>query len=171
MQLSAPVRDTATQKLLDCYPRIFFACHTRHVRDPKTRKKLSAHQASILDHLDPVEPIALMDLARHMGVTASTMSLNVERLVRHGYVIRQRDTRDKRRIGLRVSAAGERIKEAQSVLEPARVAGLLRLLSVQEREQGLRGLELLADAAQRMMTARADGKSRRRRVRRSGRWE
>lgn len=76
--------DDATRQLLEHYPRIFFACHSRHVRDPGSRRVLSAHQASILDHLNELEPTNVMDLARHMGVTASTMSVAVERLARHG---------------------------------------------------------------------------------------
>ena len=52
------------------YPRIYFACHTRHVRDPQTQRLLSRHQARVLDHLDEVDPMTLNGLARHMGVTA-----------------------------------------------------------------------------------------------------
>lgn len=139
------------QRLLHCYPRIFFACHTRHVRDPRTRRVFSAHQVSILDHLDTVEPISLFDLARHMGVTASTMSLQIARLVRHGYVVRARDSGDRRRLRLRLSAAGERIRQAQSVLDPARVRGMLDRLSPAEREAGLAGMALLARAASEFM--------------------
>src|ERR1700747_758800 len=79
-------KDTV-QQVMELYPRIYFACHTRHVRDPETRRLLSAHQASILDHLDEHEPLALLDLAKHMGVTPSTMSLNIERLGGRGDVL------------------------------------------------------------------------------------
>src|SRR5258708_12327969 len=68
--------------VLRCYPQIYFACHKRHVRDQATNEVISAHQASILDHLDDVQATSLFDLARHMGVTASTMSITVDRLVR-----------------------------------------------------------------------------------------
>lgn len=139
------------QRVLDAYPKIFFACHTRHVQDPKTRRVLSAHQASILDHLDSVEPTSLMDLARHMGVTPSTMSITLDRLARHGFVERRRDPRDKRRSALRLTAAGERIRRAQSVLEPARVAGMLAALPETDRAAALNGLLLLAKAADRYM--------------------
>jgi len=139
--------DDGARQLLELYPRIFFACHVRHVRDPKTRRMLSAHQASILDHLDEREPVTLLDLARHMGVTASTMSLHVERLVRRGYVLRERDTRDSRRLRLRISASGMRIREANSVLDPERVRAMLSRLPAAERDAGLRGLEILAGAA------------------------
>ena len=150
---SFAVRDDAVRQVLNHYPRIFFACHTRHRRDPLTRKRLSQHQASILDHLDDVEPTNLMDLARHMGVTPSTMSLSIERLVRRGYVLRARDPRDRRRLQLLLSPAGVRVKEAQQVLEPARVRGLLAQLAGEDRDSALRGLALLARAAGRYMAS------------------
>ncbi len=139
--------------VLEHYPKIFFACHTRHRRDPATRRKISAHQGSILDHLDDVEPTSVNGLARHMGVTASTMSISLDRLERKGYVRRARDAADARRVWLRLTPAGVRVKQAQSVLEPARVRGMLERLSAPEREAALRGLALLAVAAQRFMAA------------------
>jgi DNA-binding MarR family transcriptional regulator len=147
-----------SKRLMDLYPRIYFACHTRHVRDPKTRRVLSAHQASILDHLDDVEPTGLVQLAHHMGVTASTMSLGIERLVRHGYVLRGRDAKDGRRVNLFLSPAGQRVRDAQSVLDPDRVAQMLRQLSSAERTRALDGLALLAHAAQKQMHALAKPK-------------
>jgi MarR family transcriptional regulator, organic hydroperoxide resistance regulator len=139
-------KDPALQ-VMEFYPRIYFACHTRHVRDPKTRRLLSAHQASILDHLDEREPLALQDLAKHMGVTSSTMSLHVERLVRRGYVRRERSTGDGRRLNLRISRAGVRVREAKSVLDPARVRSVLARLTSEEQTAGVLGLALLARAA------------------------
>src|SRR6266481_4848775 len=102
--------------VLRCYPQIYFACHKRHVRDQATNEVISAHQASILDHLDDVQATSLFDLARHMGVTASTMSITVDRLVRGDYVVRERSTEDRRRLELRLTAAGLRIKKQQKVL-------------------------------------------------------
>ena len=141
------------QTFLRAYPQIYFACHSRHVRDEKTRKSISRNQASILDHLDDVAPTSLHALARHMGVTASTMSLNVDRLERTGYVRRQRDGGDGRRIELRLTEAGVRIKQQQKLLEPERVGALLKELNESERSKALAGLELLANAAAEM-TAR-----------------
>lgn len=141
----------AARQVMELYPRIYFACHTRHVRDPKTQRLLSAHQASILDHLDEREPLTLLDLARHMGVTPSTMSLHVERLVRLGYVSRLRATEDGRRLRLLLTPAGVRVREAKSVLDPARVGALLARLTTEEREAGIRGLALLARAGSEQM--------------------
>ena len=53
----------AARQVMALYPRIYFACHTRHVRDPQSPRVLSRHQASILDHLDEIDPITLNGLA------------------------------------------------------------------------------------------------------------
>ncbi len=135
------------ETVLECYPRIYFACHRRHVRDEQSHAVLSAHQASVLDHLDDLEGTSLLDLARHMGVTPSTMSLTVDRLERGGYVTRERSTEDRRRVDLRLTASGVRIKRQQKVLAPELVAAMLARLEPARRKQALRGLELLAEAA------------------------
>jgi DNA-binding MarR family transcriptional regulator len=152
--------EIAVRQVMELYPKIYFACHTRHVRDPQSRRLLSAHQASILDHLDEHEPLALLDLARHMGVTPSTMSLNVERLVRRGYVSRERAAEDGRRLKLRITPAGVRLREAKSVLDPARVRGLLARLSAEERDAGIRGLQLLAHAGSEQMEEQSKRKKK-----------
>jgi DNA-binding MarR family transcriptional regulator len=139
----------AVKQVLTLYPQIYFACHTRHVRDPDSRRLLSRHQASILDHLDEIDPITVNELARHMGVTAGTMSLAVDRLERKGYAVRARDGADKRRVHVRLTSAGVRVRDAASVLDPVRVESLLERLAEDEREAAIRGLTLLAEAAHR----------------------
>jgi MarR family transcriptional regulator, organic hydroperoxide resistance regulator len=143
----------AMTALMTLYPRIYFACHTRHVRDPQTQRLLSRHQASILDHLDELEPTTVMDLAGHMGVRAATMSLALDRLERKGYVVRLRDAKDRRRVHVRLTTAGVRIKEASSVLDPERVQHLVARLSDEERRRAIEGLGLLAQAAEESMRA------------------
>ena|SRR5579862_5302892 len=135
------------RQVMKHYPRIFFACHTEHVRDPRTSRKISAHQASILDHLDEIEPTGLNDLARHMGVTPSTMSLTIDRLARDGYVKRAPDPRDGRRVALRITKPGARLRDQMTVLDPERVRKMLARMKPAERREALRGLELLARAA------------------------
>src|SRR5215471_18510932 len=101
-------------QVLKHYPRIYFACHVRHRREPKSRKVLSERLASVLDHLDSDEGIALKDLAKHMGVTAATMCIAVDRLVTGGWVRRDGDPADGRKVRLRLTRSGERMKAAQT---------------------------------------------------------
>jgi DNA-binding MarR family transcriptional regulator len=144
---------TATRALMTLYPQIYFACHTRHVRDAVSDTTLSKHQADILNHLDDVEPTSLTDLAEHMGVTASTMSLATKRLLRQGFITRHRDPSDGRVIQLRLSEAGVRVKEQQSVLDADRVSAVLDRLTAEERDAAIEGLRLLARASGEAMRA------------------
>jgi MarR family transcriptional regulator, organic hydroperoxide resistance regulator len=138
---------SAVSAVLMCFSRIYFACHTRHVRDPATGRTLSAHQAGILDHLSTIAPTSLAELASHMGVTASTMSLATDRLEEGGFVRRCRDKSDARRLRLLLTSRGERIRKAHSVLDPQKMKAVLARLSRLERAEAVRGLELLARAA------------------------
>jgi len=137
----------SSDDFITLYSQIYFACHTRHVHDPESGTRVSARQASILSHLDSVEPTPLSQLASHMGVTVSTMSIAVDRLVRQGYVVRDRAEADARVRHVRLTTAGERLRAAQKVLEPQLVRAMLSRLSPAERRDALRGLELLGTAA------------------------
>jgi DNA-binding MarR family transcriptional regulator len=146
------------------YPRIYFACHREHVRDPKTGVDVSARQVSILDHLDAQHPTMLSDLAKHLGVTPATMSLAVGRLVERGYITRILDPVDRRKIQLRLTADGARVTNANSVLEPTLVEDMLDHLTAADRRAALHGLELLARAAGAAQKARTQASKRSRRA-------
>jgi DNA-binding MarR family transcriptional regulator len=75
------------------------------------------------------------------------MSLMVDRLERGGYVRRERSPYDGRRVDLRLTPAGVRVKQQQKVLEPELVAALLRRLPSEKRTRALESLEMLAEAA------------------------
>jgi MarR family transcriptional regulator, organic hydroperoxide resistance regulator len=148
-----------TSQLLDFYPRIYFACHTRHVVDIDTNVKITANQAGILDHLEIDEPITLFDLSVHMGVTPSTMSITIERLVKLGYVERAKDKRDGRKVNLTLTKTGAKIKRSKSVLDPKLIEALLNRLSEEERGKAIEGLALLAYASDLEMKAKSLNKS------------
>ena len=153
--LGRNVKPSAVDAVLEHYPRIYFACHTRHARDPRTGETLSSHQVSVLDHLSRTDPTSLAELATHMGVTASTMSLAVDRLEVQGYVRRRRDGTDRRRLQLTLTPKGQRIRESHSVLDRQKVGAMLARLSETERASAVRGLQLLALAATRHIEAHA----------------
>jgi len=88
----------------------------------------------------------------------ATMSLAIDRLERKRYVRRDRDPQDGRRVLLRVTAAGVRLREAKSVLDPVRVEQVLGQLSAADREAALKGLELLARASERHMKSRVESR-------------
>ena len=138
----------ARTAVMTLYPQIYFACHMRRLRDAQTQRLLSRHQASILDHLDEMTPTTVAQLAAVMGVTAGTMSLAIDRLERKGYVGRMKDAKDKRRVHVRLTGAGVRVREAASLLDPDRVTRIVARLTERDRLTAIEGLALLARAAQ-----------------------
>jgi DNA-binding MarR family transcriptional regulator len=88
-----------------------------------------------------------------MGVALPTMSLLVDRLTKAGLIRRERNPDDGRRVSLRLTAAGERVRLGHSLIDPGKVRTLLGLLAPDERVLGVEGLTTLARAARRMGAA------------------
>lgn len=139
------------QTLLDAVARIQRACRPRFVRDPEGGERVSAHQARVLALLDPEDPAMVGELAEHLGVTASTMSLTLGRLERAGYVRRDRDPLDGRVMNVRLTDSGARAREARRELDPERASRLLDLVGPEARPEALRALALLGAAADRLL--------------------
>jgi DNA-binding MarR family transcriptional regulator len=149
--------DAGIRRLLDAYPAIFLACHRQHVREDEAGRSVTEHQASVLDHLQVMRPTTLSKLAEHMGVGRSAMSLTVKRLVRGGYIRSARDQNDARCVGLTLTPAGARVKEQNTVLDPELVKKMFRLMSSNELEIALQGIEYLARGARILLAQRKRG--------------
>ena len=147
----------AVESLLSSYPKIYFACHTRHVIDQASGNVLTAKQAGILDHVDPVEPLSVSTLASHLGITPATMCAAIDRLESMGYLVRERSEEDRRVVNVRLTEMGLRVREKNSVLDPERVAGLFELMTDKDRKHAVAGLELLAKAAQEYLRIHGTG--------------
>ena len=130
------------------YPQIYLACHVDHVTARSTRWRLSSRDSSILSHLDADRPTSPRDLATHLGVRPSTLSATIARLERLGYISSRAKTTDRRERELRLTRTGEDAMVATSVLDEAKLTSLLERMTPEDRAAGVRGLELLARAAQ-----------------------
>jgi MarR family transcriptional regulator, organic hydroperoxide resistance regulator len=135
------------ETVLECYVRIYFACHARSVNDPKKRSTISPNQANVLEHLSLEEGTTVLDLARTLGVAPSTMSLTLDRLERNHFVVRRKDSNDGRRTMVHLTSDGERIKRKQKVLEPDLIAAMLSRLPTGRRKEAIAGLRSLTEAA------------------------
>jgi len=134
-------------RLMAADPTIYLACHRDHLRADEAGNPLTENQASVLDHLHATRPTTLSKLAEHMGVGRSTMSTTVARLVKAGYVSRVVDRQDRRAVGLALTPAGKRIQDQNTVLNPALVRQMFKLMGPEEADRALEGIERLAQAA------------------------
>jgi DNA-binding MarR family transcriptional regulator len=140
------------EMVLGALPRVDDALRTRSFRDAATGHRVTAHQLRILSNLDDADPSMVGELAEHMGVTASTMSLNLKRLEAGGFVSRARDPADRRVMNVRLTDAGRRAREATTLIDPERVDAMLRLMRPDERRRAMDGLAVLAEAADRLVS-------------------
>lgn len=130
--------------------RIIEACRRRGGWDAASQTEVTDKQARILRQLDDRDPTMVGELAEFLGVTASTMSLNLKRLDEMGCVTRARDPEDRRVMNVRLTERGRRLRDASSLLDRGRVDAALRALRPADRERALDGLSLLAGAAERV---------------------
>jgi len=129
------------------YPRVYFACHTVHVRRRTTPHQLSPSDGNVLGHLDARHGIRPSALAAHMGLSPSSLSATIARLQRLGYVARSRSSTDRRAAELRLTPQGVAAIQATSVLDTARLGLVLGKLEPEDRAAAVLGLELLARGA------------------------
>lgn len=129
------------------YPQLYLACHVEHT----TRRRghgLSDRDSSVLAHLDELSPVNAGSLAKHLGIGPSTMTEVIDHLEEIGLVERRRVGR---KVELRITKAGVEQMQSTSVLDAGRLDALLARVPAAQREAAVRGIELLAEAARRLM--------------------
>jgi MarR family transcriptional regulator, organic hydroperoxide resistance regulator len=144
---SPPTLATLADQVLRAYPAIYLACHVEHVRRRSTAAALSSHDASILAHIADGDLPDAASLARHIGVTPSSLSATLKHLEQGGYMASAPRAEDKRKRKLTVTPKGRLALRATSVLDASRVKKLLGNMDEAERSQAVAGLRLLAQAA------------------------
>jgi DNA-binding MarR family transcriptional regulator len=75
------------------------------------------HAGLIVLHLLDGGPLSQTELATRARVETQTMSRTVDRLERDGFVRRERDTSDRRRFAVTLTASGRRVWERTRMLE------------------------------------------------------
>lgn len=94
-----------------------------------------------------LEPgLRLAELGRRLGITPSTLSRNLARLLESGLVARTEDPEDARAARVRLTAAGRRKAEELRAQEEAFADDVLNRLPTEQRRPLLEGLRALLGA-------------------------
>ena len=132
------------------YPQIYLACLTDHVRAVSTKWRISSQDAALLVHLDRETGLSPRELAKHLGISSSTLSAYIARLSERDYLTSDANKDDGRRREIRLTDRGAEALSGTSALDATRVRKLLTKLKPADRKEALRGLKLLADAAKKI---------------------
>jgi DNA-binding MarR family transcriptional regulator len=153
--------DDAVQLIQRAYPQIYLACHTRHHRRRSSAHRLSARDATILVHLDDVQPITPLELSRHLGIARSTLSEALKRLIALGYAQPAPPSRGAtaRVRSVLLTPQGARAIQDTSVIESSRLRAALARLTGQERSRAVGGVRTLAAACRALDRHRSERES------------
>ena len=106
---------------------------------------VSAGQVSLLGAIRETPGIGVADLATREGTSTPSICSHIDRLEASGLVTRTRDeTGDRRRVGLRITAEGERVLRAVRSRRTAWLAARLEALAPEERERIAGAVDALA---------------------------
>jgi DNA-binding MarR family transcriptional regulator len=107
---------------------------------------LTTSQLKVLFLLYSAESASMGRLAASLGVTLSTVTGIVDRLVEHGMVIREEDPHDRRLVVCRATDQGVAVAERLNDAGNSRLRAVLDRLSLAELRCVVEGLQLLTDA-------------------------
>jgi DNA-binding MarR family transcriptional regulator len=113
-----------------------------------THLELTMAQAKLLYVVATAQGSAMSEIAQRLGVTLSTASGAVEKLVEMGFLARSADPVDRRQVRISITAEGALVLERIRELSTGHLRGLLELVS--DRDLAV------IEKAMRIMTAAAE---------------
>lgn len=102
-------------------------------RELQRRRNLTTTQLATLRRLARRGPVSAGELARAISVSQATITGVLDRLERPGLILRRRDPRDRRRVVVELTAAGE--EAVQDSPPPLHERFMWRLAELPERER------------------------------------
>jgi DNA-binding MarR family transcriptional regulator len=138
------MKSSDSERFEELYRRLWGALNRQDDAD------LSQHERQVLHHLAPHESVPLNWLADHLGLPKSTMSVMIKSLATRGFVQRERDAGDERRLAITLTTHGRQRVEHDTVLRPDDLAAAMARLDPDTTAALLHGLTRLADAAEQL---------------------
>ncbi|HMT80028.1 MAG TPA: MarR family winged helix-turn-helix transcriptional regulator [Azonexus sp.] len=89
--------------------RVIYGSMRQYFRELEDSCGLPGAQTWVLQEVVRNPEIGITELAGRLGIHQSTCSIIVEKLTSKGYLIKQKMSQDQRRIGLRLTPAGEQL--------------------------------------------------------------
>ena len=117
---------------------------------PPADVSISMPQLRCLHLIAGAGELRMSRLVAQLGVSISTVSGLVDRLVDHGFVTRHDDPRDRRQVVLSPTKQGVEFLDRMRELSNAQFRGLIELLTPEELRTVRRSIEILSTAADRV---------------------
>lgn len=145
--MAAPRTTTSSPAALDVANRLrpVLLHINRHLRREAQSQGISPGQISMLAAIEMHPGIGVGDLATREGMSAPSVSVQIDRLEAAGYVTRVREGKgDRRRVGLQVTPAGSKLLRTVRSRRTAWLAARLEQLTDTDRERIAAAVDALA---------------------------
>ncbi|MCQ2482357.1 MAG: MarR family transcriptional regulator [Clostridia bacterium] len=96
---------------------------------------LSQAEMHTLDAIGPYESRTMTETASDLGITTGTLTVSIDRLVKKGYVIRNRDENDRRVVRISLTHNGKLACRIHSKFHSVLAKRILEPYSEEQREQ------------------------------------
>jgi DNA-binding MarR family transcriptional regulator len=141
-----PDPKTAADEIGRLYPAVYRRFHVS--RRPVDGSDLTARMVGVLHHLSASGPLAVGELATHLGLSKATTTELVTRVEERGLVDRMRDDRDRRRVYVWLTETGrQRAASHARVLADDELLAAVGRMAPDDRASLITGLRALLSAA------------------------
>jgi len=125
---------TDSQRILDSIRRLVRLLRLTD-RAAQNELGLSGAQLFVLHELGKTPAMSLSELAEKTRTDQSSVSVVVSRLVERGYITRERDSRDARRLVLSLTPAGRALADESPPVAQEKIIEVLERMSLSERRR------------------------------------
>lgn len=129
------------EELNSYWTSIYYHLHYTH------QEKITHQTIRLLQHIDKSSSVGIKEIADYLHVSHNTASEHVKRNIDKGYVYKNRDIHDERKVILHLTEAGKDLLKRNSSLDEEKVSAILREMTASEKQLIQQAFQLLCERA------------------------
>lgn len=129
------------EELNGYWTSIYYHLHYTH------QEKITHQTIRLLQHIDKSSSVGIREIADYLTISHNTASEHVKRSIEKGYVYKNRDIQDERKVILHLTEAGKYFLKRNSSLDEEKISAILREMTVSEKQLIQQAFQLLSERA------------------------
>ncbi|AEN89510.1 MULTISPECIES: MarR family winged helix-turn-helix transcriptional regulator [Priestia] len=130
------------EELNSYWTSIYYRLHYTH------QEKITHQTIRLLQHIDKSSSVGIREIADYLTISHNTASEHVKRSIEKGYVYKNRDIQDERKVILHLTEAGKDILKRNSSLDEEKLSAILREMTASEKQLIQQAFQLLSERAE-----------------------
>lgn len=130
------------EELNSYWTSIYYHLHYTH------QEKITHQTIRLLQHIDKSSSVGIREIADYLTISHNTASEHVKRSIEKGYVYKNRDIQDERKVILHLTEAGKDILKRNLSLDEEKLSAILREMTASEKQLIQQAFQLLSERAE-----------------------